>query len=221
MECIGGVLDCLGEILNWSFRTSRGHTLSSSLHVSMPPTTVRPGKTWQDVLLSPTLIDTVFEACTSLRHLHKTDLPLRTRQILIQVHGVAPCCAACTLLCLTAPVLVCAAVLPFRRLVPHGRRSLGVLPSHVHRPAGAAEVFAREHGFQPGVGHCIACARRRRAGSCCRERDVGHLSGACHSCLECLECLECVRFEARDPVDAQPCTQFRPSTAWALTSLSA
>ena len=106
---MSGVLDCMGEVLNWSFRPSRGaSSMMGSQHVTLAPTSVRPGSRWQDVLLAPALMDTMFEASTCLRHMHSERLPVQSRQVIIQVndyaatleplgraHSAAPLCDPC------------------------------------------------------------------------------------------------------------------------------
>jgi hypothetical protein len=85
IEMVGATLESMGEVLNWNFRLGRASAMGGSIHVSLAPETVRADKSWQDVLLAPALADTVFFVYNTLRHMFNTELPRRSRHILIQV----------------------------------------------------------------------------------------------------------------------------------------
>ena len=93
VELLGGVLDAMGEILNWDFKPARPNqrlALLRAATVALTPTTLAPGRTWHDVLVASGLPAAMFEVYAPIKYFHSTDIPLRARHIITQVCAAPP-----------------------------------------------------------------------------------------------------------------------------------
>ncbi len=88
VEVLGGVLDVMGDVLTWNFapaRPGKRATLLRTTTMMSAPTTLCPGRTWRDVLILSGLPSSCFEVYATLRYFHATDIPLRARNVIVQV----------------------------------------------------------------------------------------------------------------------------------------